>query len=66
MCVGYVVAWRWPLVGGVISLVCIVTFVIAQRDADMAVVVSILGIPGILFVVYGLFSRRLGAGEASD
>jgi len=61
LCAGYVIAWLWPLVGGVLTWVCIVAFVAAQQHVAMAFVVAILGIPGILFIAYGVLRRQLAA-----
>ncbi len=66
MCVGYVVAWRWPLVGGSISVACIVIFLMTLGEAETSMVgiVSMLGIPGILFILYALLTRRTNAAVA--
>jgi hypothetical protein len=66
MCVGYAVAWLWPLAGGIISLSCIAVFLVLLGEADMVAILSILGIPGILFVIYGILRRRVSAGAAPD
>jgi hypothetical protein len=64
-CVGYVIAWRWPMAGGILTWVCIVVFASIQRQVGMAVVAAILGIPGILFIVYGVLQREVAAGGAT-
>ncbi len=57
--VAYALAFRWKLIGGVLALACLfgwwayVGFTL--RILPIAVMV---GIPGILYVVYNLLSRR--------
>lgn len=66
MCVGYLLGWKWPLVGGVVSVACLVIFLFALGEADMIGVISFLGVPGVLFIVYGVLARRTavsGTGE---
>jgi hypothetical protein len=59
MCVGYLLAWIRPLIGGIVSVVCIVVFLILLGEADMVGIVSLLGTPGVVFLLYGLVLRRL-------
>ena len=66
MCLGYVIGWFRPLIGGVLSWAAIVAFVLIQRNAGMVIILGLLGIPGILFIVYGLRIRRLPVGETPD
>ena len=66
MCVGYLVAWKWPLIGGVVSLVCLATFLVALGEADMILTIAFLSIPGVLFVVYGVLRRRLSTVPSAD
>jgi hypothetical protein len=66
VCAGYVVAWRWPLVGGLISVVGIAVFLIALGEADMIAIMSILAVPGVLFVLYGLLRRGFSRREVPE
>ncbi len=64
LCVGYVIGWRWQLLGGAISLVCLAGFLLLMRERDMIPVISIVGIPAVLYVVYGVYRRRMPSGGA--
>jgi hypothetical protein len=67
MCIGYLVAWRWPLSGGIISSMCSALFMILKGDAGMTVMVLIFSMPGFLFIFYGLLlSKRFSVGKVSD
>jgi len=57
MCVGYILAWWKPLAGGIVSVAAIVVFLVALGEADMLAIMSFLGVPGVLFIVYGVRSR---------
>lgn len=53
---GYLLAWRWPVFGGCISLACMVaSLAVLQRAVGLEpyVIWSILCVPGVLFVVAG-------------
>ena len=65
MCVGYLVAWKWPLVGGTISLSCNIIFLILKSGAGMITMVTIFGIPGILFILYEILKKRFSIGPTS-
>ena len=62
-CVGYVIGWRRPLFGGLISIICIGLFSLWTFADDSFttkegfVFPLIIGGPGALYVVYGLISR---------
>ncbi len=62
LCVGYVIGWRWQLLGGAISLICLAAFLLLMRERDMTPVISIVGIPAVLYVVYGVYRRRMASG----
>ncbi len=66
MCVGYLLAWKWPLVGGVVSVVCMAAFLIALREADMILTIAFLAIPGVLFIVCGVLSRGASTTASGD
>lgn len=60
--VGYVVAWRWQLVGGVISVGCLALFFVVMGASGNAVhrvpAFYPFAAPGFLFLWYSLLSRR--------
>jgi len=62
-CVGYVIAWRRHLLGGIISLFCVGLFPLwalahgSITTKESFVFPLIIGGPGILFVIFGLLSR---------
>ncbi len=66
MCIGYLLAWKWPLAGGVASISCIVTFLILLGEADMITTLAFIGIPGLLFIAYGILRRRIGAAPSGE
>ncbi len=57
--VAYALAFRWELAGGVLAIVCMLGWwAYAGFTAYVLLVSALVGIPGILYVVYGLLSRR--------
>ncbi len=62
MCVGYALGWRWQLLGGVVSLGCIASFLMmmALRGNSVFGVPAFyfLAIPGVLLLLYGVLSHR--------
>ena len=57
---GYLIGWRWPLPGGLISLVCLAIslIVIGRTFAPGPYVIwSVVAIPGVLYVIAGLWLR---------
>ena len=67
LCVGYVVAWRWQFVGGVVSLGCLALFFIVMWLSGSPVhgvpAFYLFGVPGLLFVWYWLMSHRDAPGH---
>jgi hypothetical protein len=59
MCVGYLIALRWELFGGALSLVCLLAFLVLMKEGDLVLIIGLLGIPGIIFVRYGLLRRKV-------
>jgi hypothetical protein len=65
---GYLLAWRWPLAGGSLSLICMATsLLIIGRTFGWGpyLIWSILILPGILFIVSGWLSCGSTARQAS-
>jgi len=59
--VGYMIGWRWPFVGGVVSLVCmamsqVVTGRVFNLQAYM--IWGVLSVPGLLYVIAGWKLRK--------
>jgi hypothetical protein len=54
---GYLVGWRWPLLGGCFSLACMaLSLVVIGRvfaSSDYAIW-SVLSLPGVLYIIAGL------------
>lgn len=66
---GYLLAWRWPLTGGCLSLACMAAslVVIGRTYALGAYLIwGILCVPGILFVVVGWMMRHDHEGMQSS
>lgn len=58
--VGYLLGWRWPLLGGCISLACMVaSLVVMGRVYKLVayVIWGVLSLPGLLYVIAGLMLR---------
>lgn len=58
---GYLLGWRWPLVGGCISLACMAaSLVVIQMPFEWEpyLIWGVLCIPGFLYVIAGLRLRR--------
>jgi hypothetical protein len=65
--IGYLLGWRWPLLGGCLSLACLVTsLILIGRVFDLSayLIWGVLSVPGILYVIAGLMMRS--ATNASD
>ncbi len=63
---GYLVGWRWPLLGGFVSLACMaLSLVVLGRvfDSSAYAIWSVLSVPGVLYVIAGL-KLRGAAGES--
>jgi hypothetical protein len=63
-CVGMVVAWRWPVLGGALSVGGMALFFAAfavMIGFPKAPFLYLMLLPGILFLVDGLIGRRLAA-----
>ena len=68
MCLGYLIAWRCAITGGIIAVGCMAVFLIGMGEADMVGILSVLGAPGVVLIVCGLLARRyrLGAGDVTE
>src|SRR5687768_6533694 len=58
---GYLLGWRWPILGGCLSLACMtVSLIVIGRTFDPGpyLVWGLLCIPGVLFVIAGWKLRR--------
>lgn len=64
-CIGMVVAWRWPMSGGAISVAGMILFftVALAGKSELAggFLPYLLLLPGILFLADGLIRRRMAA-----
>lgn len=57
---GYLIGWKWPLPGGVISLSCMALslFIVGKTfDLETYMAWGILSLPGVLFIFAGLKSK---------
>jgi len=64
-CVGMVVAWRWPVIGGALSLGGMILFfavAFAEKGGTPGGLLAYLMLfPGILFLADGFIRRRMAA-----
>ena len=63
---GYLIGWRWPLLGGCFSLACMVlSLVVLGRVFDLSdyAIWSVLSVPAVLYVIAGL-KLRDAAGDS--
>jgi hypothetical protein len=63
---GYLIGWRWPLIGGYVSLACMaISLVVIGRLFDWGAYLTwgVLCVPGVLYVMAGLKLRGAGDGE---
>ena len=58
LCLGYVIAWRWHLLGGIVALACLAAFLLLMREGDLVLMMAAVGVPAILYVVYGVYRRQ--------
>jgi hypothetical protein len=61
---GYLLGWRWPLLGGCVSLACLVLLPVVMwaTQGEVApieawVPFAVLGVPGVLYVIAGWLLR---------
>jgi len=63
---GMVVAWRWPVIGGALSLGGMILFFAVEFTVrgglPRGLVLYLMLLPGILFLVDGFIRRRMTAG----
>ena len=57
MCLGYLMALRWPLLGGGLSLACLAVFVGGKQELIYVILFGPLSLPGVLFFFYGMYLR---------
>ena len=58
---GYLLGWRWPLLGGCISLACMaLSLVVLGRvfDGSTYAIWAVLSVPGVLYVMVGWKLRQ--------
>jgi hypothetical protein len=65
LCVGYLISWRWVLLGGVISIGCAAVFLIIEGQADLLGIIGLLCVPAVILFVCGLLAWRYNLGAAS-
>lgn len=65
-CIGLMLAWRWPFVGGVISFVGILLYyavdVVVRGSFVNILYFDLMLLAGILFMVCALIKRRMSVG----
>lgn len=62
--IGYLVGWRWPLVGDCISLVCMAASLLVLNKTlgwGLYLIWGLLCVPGVLYIIAGWKLRRSGA-----
>ncbi len=65
---GYLIGWRWPLLGGCVSLACMaLSLVVLGRVFDWVAYAtwSVLSVPGVLYVMAGLKLRAFAGRQAA-
>jgi hypothetical protein len=64
-CVGMVIAWRWPVLGGALSFGAMILFFAVELAVNGrlpgGLVLYLMLLPGILFLLSGFLNRRIGA-----
>ena len=68
-CVGMVLAWRWPVIGGALSLGGMILFFTVELAVTggfpRGLFFYLMLLPGILFLADGFISRRVSAQASS-
>jgi len=57
LCIGYVIALRWHLFGGLLSLACLSVFLGVRQEVFPVIIFGFLAVPGVFFVFYGMHLR---------
>lgn len=58
LCVGYLIAWRWTLLGSSLCIGCLIVFLIVEGQAERLGIMAILGAPAIVLILCGWLIRR--------
>jgi hypothetical protein len=65
-CVGMVLAWRWPVIGGALSLGGMILFFTVELAVTggfpRGLFFYLMPLPGLLFLADGFLRRRIAAG----
>jgi len=65
-CIGMVIAWRWQVVGGMLSLAGMILFFAVEFAVNgrlpRGLLLYLMLLPGILFMVDGFIRRSMSAG----
>lgn len=57
--VAYALAFRWGLAGGVLAIACLLGWLAyVSFTPNILPIAAIVAVPGVLYVVHGLLSRR--------
>ena len=57
MSIGYLIALRWHLFGGLLSLACLSVFLGVRQEPLLIIIFGFLAVPGVFFVFYGMYLR---------
>ena len=64
VCAGLALGWRWPLLGGIVTTACMTVFlVVIRQDLLTAPVFALFLLPALLYIIYGLASRKCAGGS---
>ena len=60
--IGLILAWKWEGLGGIIAIASIIGFhlqmFIKNGEIYFTLIIELLAVPGILFILYWLLSRK--------
>ena len=62
--IGYLVAWKWAIIGGVLGLACLVVFVVVELNGGFTSLMQMMGVPGFLLLVFGGMRMRYKIGRS--
>ena len=62
--VGLILGWKWELLGGIICLISMIGLYVLRPDLLGDIIIPSLAAPGLLFLIRGLWVRRVNTTQS--
>ena len=57
VCAGQIIAWKWELIGGGITIISIIAFNLLNNNLYSFSIIDGLALPGVLFLISGFYNK---------